>query len=153
MRKLCDEIEEWKRRNRSHDDDNFSINKDLKESILSRIRNCDKIDEAEFRRIFEPVQVPVLVIDGITIFNGDPTLDYDLKYFMTMSKAECKKRRALRVDYVPPDPPSYFEKVVWPCYERNKHRIKNQSEILFINAENSMIENFKHIAQHFIRQF
>ena len=34
----------------------------------------------------------------------------------------CLARRLLRV-YDPPDPPAYFQKVVWPCYEANKKEV------------------------------
>lgn len=31
--------------------------------------------------------------------------------------------------YDPPDPEGYFEKVVWPMYEKNKQDLENQTDI------------------------
>lgn len=58
----------------------------------------------------------VLILEGFSILNYKPIEAMcDLKYYLTLSKAECKERRKHRV-YEPPDCPGYFEKCVWPEY-------------------------------------
>lgn len=58
----------------------------------------------------------VLILEGFSIFNYKPIEALcDLKYYLTLSKAQCSARRKNRV-YEPPDCPGYFEKCVWPEY-------------------------------------
>lgn len=62
----------------------------------------------------------VVIIEGFLLLN-----DYyfsevcDLKFFFTLSKEQCWERRCVRI-YEPPDPPGYFDEVVWPEYEKHK---------------------------------
>lgn len=58
----------------------------------------------------------VLIVEGFSILNYKPIEALcDLKYYLTLSKAQCSARRKCRV-YQPPDIPGYFEKCVWPEY-------------------------------------
>lgn len=58
----------------------------------------------------------VLIIEGFCIFNYKPIADLCcLKYYFTLTKDECHKRRVTRI-YEPPDCPGYFEKCAWPEY-------------------------------------
>lgn len=58
----------------------------------------------------------VLILEGFSILNYKPIEALcDLKYYLTLSKGQCKERRKHRV-YEPPDCPGYFEKCVWPEY-------------------------------------
>lgn len=84
----------------------------------------------------------VLILEGFSIFNYKPIEAMcDLKYYLTLSKIQCKERRKHRM-YEPPDCAGYFEKCVWPeylklfddvqknvkdvkyFYERNEDRLK-----------------------------
>jgi len=68
---------------------------------------CKKIEETGTK---------VLIIEGFCIFNYKPIADLcNLKYYFTLTKDECYKRRITRV-YEPPDCPGYFEKCAWPEY-------------------------------------
>eukprot|EP00093_Oithona_nana_P000655 00655.XXX_3071_2463_1 [CDS] Oithona nana genome sequencing. len=73
------------------------------------------------RKYIEELPLPPLVIvEGITILNNTSLRNLsDLNAFISLDYETCLQRRLLRV-YDPPDPPSYFQKVVWPCYEANK---------------------------------
>lgn len=58
----------------------------------------------------------ILILEGFSILNYKPVEAFcDLKYYLTLSKAQCSARRKHRV-YEPPDCPGYFEKCVWPEY-------------------------------------
>lgn len=60
--------------------------------------------------------INVLILEGFSIFNYKPVEAFcDLKYYLTLSRAQCSARRKKRV-YEPPDCPGYFEKCVWPEY-------------------------------------
>lgn len=70
----------------------------------------------------------ILIIDGFTIFNYKKWgYLFNLKYFFTLDKEECYKRRTKRV-YDPPDCPGYFEKVAWPEYLKNKKEVEESVE-------------------------
>lgn len=56
----------------------------------------------------------ILIVEGFSILNFKPIEELcDLKYYFTLTKEECYKRRLTRV-YEPPDCPGYFEACVWP---------------------------------------
>lgn len=58
--------------------------------------------------------INLLIVEGFSILNYKPIEELcDLKYYFTLNKDECYKRRLTRV-YEPPDCPGYFEKCVWP---------------------------------------
>uniref|UniRef100_A0A2L2YLT5 Nicotinamide riboside kinase 1 n=1 Tax=Parasteatoda tepidariorum TaxID=114398 RepID=A0A2L2YLT5_PARTP len=66
----------------------------------------------------------LLIVEGHIIFNH-PKLRgiFNKKYFLTLNKDECLKRRVTRV-YDPPDIPGYFELCVWPMYFTNLEDVK-----------------------------
>ncbi|XP_043471748.1 nicotinamide riboside kinase 1 [Leptopilina heterotoma] len=88
----------------------------------------------------------IFIIEGFLIFDYKPISDLcSLKYFLTLEKEECFRRRELRV-YDPPDGPGYFDKVVWPEYVNHKTAIMNNKElasIQFCDASNSQEEVYK----------
>ena len=43
---------------------------------------------------------------------------FDKRYFLTLTEDQCRSRRMLR-NYVPADPPNYFDKYVWPMTIKN----------------------------------
>jgi nicotinamide/nicotinate riboside kinase len=49
---------------------------------------------------------------------------FDIRYFLTLSKDVCSERRDAR-DYLPPDPPGYFDQIVWPMYLHNLNDVKS----------------------------
>ena len=54
----------------------------------------------------------------------------------------CLARRLLRV-YDPPDPPAYFQKVVWPCYAANKKEVLTECpNIVKLDGNNSITQNY-----------
>lgn len=66
----------------------------------------------------------LLMLDGHIIFNHPKLVElFDRKYFFTLSKEECFRRRQQR-HYVPSDPPGYFDLVVWPMYLQNKQEME-----------------------------
>lgn len=85
--------------------------------------------------------IHILIIEGFTIFNYKKWLSlFNLKYFLTLDKEECYKRRLKRV-YDPPDCPGYFEKVAWPEYQKNKKEVEESVED---------VKYFNNIAANFV---
>ena len=81
---------------------------------------------------------PIQIVEGITIFNSKQVSDVcDLKIFLTLDHQTCSARRSKRV-YDPPDPPGYFEKIVWPSYVDQLKQIKNDPNIHFIDGAQPM---------------
>merc|ERR1712029_1104410 len=61
----------------------------------------------------------LLFLEGILLFNHPGIYDHsNLRFFLKVTKETCSERRSER-DYDPPDPPTYFDQVVWPYYQNN----------------------------------
>lgn len=50
------------------------------------------------------------------------------KFFIDLDKETVLSRRIHR-NYIPADPPGYFDQCVWPMYIKNKKELKNQRDI------------------------
>ena len=101
------------------------------------------------RKYIEELPLPPLVIvEGITILNNTSLRNLsDLNAFISLDYETCLQRRLLRV-YDPPDPPSYFQKVVWPCYEANKKEVFDKcSTIVELNGAEPVGRNFVTLLQ------
>lgn len=92
----------------------------------------------------------ILIIEGFCIFNYEPIEKLcDLKFYISISKETVCERRFKRV-YDPPDPPGYFEKVVWPEYLKHKEEIQeNCKDIVYLyeNNKNHLATIFEHLLQ------
>uniref|UniRef100_A0A3B4AXU9 Uncharacterized protein n=1 Tax=Periophthalmus magnuspinnatus TaxID=409849 RepID=A0A3B4AXU9_9GOBI len=80
-------------------------------------------------------EVFVLIVEGFLIYNYRPLNSlYDKKYFLEVPYDICKTRRSNRV-YVPPDPPGYFDRHVWPMYLKNRKEMEAMlSDIVFVDG-------------------
>lgn len=77
--------------------------------------NVNNIQELLCKKI-KDCNTKIYIIEGFCIFNYKPLVDlFHLKYYFTLPKDICYKRRIART-YEPPDCPNYFEKCVWPEY-------------------------------------
>ncbi|KAF5279750.1 hypothetical protein FQA39_LY05440 [Lamprigera yunnana] len=75
----------------------------------------DNVEEKVCAKLSE-TNTKLLILEGFCIFNYKLLSDLCLlKFYFTLSKEECYKRRIKRV-YNPPDCPGYFEKCAWPEY-------------------------------------
>ena len=65
--------------------------------------------------------------------------------FQALNRETCHERRQRRT-YDPPDPPGYFERVVWPYYLQNLAEIKrkahHEEEITYLAGEGTLEDNF-----------
>ncbi len=76
----------------------------------------------------------VLVIEGFLLFNCRDIADMcHIKIDMQLSYDECFERRSHR-KYNPPNPPGYFEKVIWPFYLQHWNEYKNIKDLHTING-------------------
>lgn len=80
----------------------------------------------------------ILILEGFSIFNYKPVEALcDLKYYLTLSRLQCKERRKSRV-YQPPDCPGYFEKCVWPEYQKLFDDVqRNVRDVKYFHEHNS----------------
>ncbi|KAL3266598.1 hypothetical protein HHI36_010762 [Cryptolaemus montrouzieri] len=77
------------------------------------------IDKLKVKNVF------LIILDGFLLFAHKPLLPFmHLKYFFTLDKEECFRRRSNRV-YNPPDIPGYFETCVWPEYVKHLKEIES----------------------------
>ena len=84
----------------------------------------------------------ILIIEGFLIFTYKPLINlFNKKYFIKVDYQSCAARRVHRV-YDPPDPPGYFDAVVWPAYHKCLEEIKDQKDIEYVDGSESL-ENLK----------
>lgn len=93
----------------------------------------------------------VLILEGFLLFSHKAITDLCYrKYFLTMTKEQCWKRRKNRT-YDPPDVPGYFDKVVWPEYAEYESKIARDNElrktITFIDGSNDIEEIYETVSQ------
>jgi nicotinamide/nicotinate riboside kinase len=63
--------------------------------------------------------VPILILEGFTIFASDILYDKcDVRFFLTLDEDTCRRRRDLR-NFNPPDCPGYFDNCIWPEYKNH----------------------------------
>jgi len=118
--------------------------------------NGEKISDCsvdEFGSSIESVQAirnlwdtPVLLLDGFTLFaHRDIAELCHLKYFYTLDKEECKRRRNIRT-YVPADPPGYFDACIWPEHVRYKAYVEqNVTGVTFLDGTPPLQESLKKV--------
>ncbi|XP_064607935.1 nicotinamide riboside kinase 1-like isoform X1 [Liolophura sinensis] len=83
----------------------------------------------------DPSKAPHFVfVDGFTIFNYRPFQPlWSKKYFITLNREVAKERRSHR-HYEPADVPGYFDKFVWPMYEKHKEELQDQHDIVYVDG-------------------
>ena len=120
-----------------------------------------KAEEVELspwcQKLFERFELghQLLVVEGIHVLSNNQLLDLcDLKVYVTLDHKTCTQRRQLR-SYDPPDPPNYFQKIVWPTYAEQFDRLKLKSSnsdcIHFLDGRKPLSENFLHLLQLILR--
>lgn len=73
-------------------------------------------------------EIHTVVVEGFSIFNYTPIVPlFDFKYYLTLEREECYRRRITRV-YEPPDCPGYFEKCAWPEHLLQKEEVEKTVE-------------------------
>lgn len=101
------------------------INSSPKSSSLADTLTLDR--ESEMSGVCKKCPEPrsILLLDGFMLFAKDHLVEMcDLRFFYTLPREECWKRRQER-GYTPPDPPGYFEKCVWPMYVEHLDYVSN----------------------------
>lgn len=96
------------------------------------------------RQLFEGTLLPpITVVEGIHVLtNKELGQLCDLRLFVTLDQATCAQRRQLRC-YDPPDPPGYFEAVVWPSYTVQLEQLRQSNEkVQFLDGAKPLSENF-----------
>ena len=95
----------------------------------------------------------VLILDGITLLGHEGVRSAcHLRYFLTLEKDECLKRRVDRA-YDPPDPPGYFDKVVWPEYERHKECVFEAGQkVTRLDGSRPLLHGMKDIVKDIVNK-
>lgn len=102
-------------------DEAFVVNNDLVEA--AKLKAGVNSDASSI-----PHTRPILLLDGFLLFDHPPLASVcDMKYFFTLDKDECFRRRQAR-NYDPPDPPGYYDVCVWPMYQKYLDNVKNNIE-------------------------
>jgi len=97
-------------------------------------------------------QWPVLIIEGFAIYRDSWITELcDLRFFLTLDREECYRRRIVRV-YEPPDPPGYFELAVWPEYLKIAQEAFSLPGIIELDGQRSQKETRAVVVQHIQEQ-
>lgn len=96
--------------------------------------NCAPPSKEQIVKAVTDKKINFLILEGFCIFYHKPIESLcNLKYFVTLNKEECYRRRIQRV-YEPPDCPGYFEHCVWPEYLRQLDDVqKNVKDVHYIS--------------------
>ena len=113
------------------------------------IGDVERIIAENDRNTSNHSEMRVLILDGFLLFNCKKIAELcDLRYFLDMTKEQCWDRRKVRI-YEPPDPPNYFEKIVWPEYVKSRKEILEDKPlaetITFINGAENKEEVFEKV--------
>ncbi|XP_056633998.1 nicotinamide riboside kinase 1 [Diorhabda sublineata] len=98
------------------DDVSNFIQNDRFKRINNNFQSLNSIthDIGYIQDVLKTAKLNILIIEGFSIFNYKTLVPLcDLKYYFTLTKEECYRRRLLRI-YEPPDCPGYFDKIAWP---------------------------------------
>jgi len=97
-----------------------------------------EIDTSEY------AHVPILIIEGFTMFASDVLYEKcDVRFFLTLDEETCRKRRNMR-NFDPPDGPGYFDKCIWPEYQRHyKQCIVNRPNISVYSGKSPVYDIWK----------
>ncbi|CAH1796179.1 unnamed protein product [Owenia fusiformis] len=129
------------------DDPRLNIIPELNHANWEELNSLDmakmKEDIDEFRT--NATSHGLIIIEGFTIFNYRKFDGmFTKKYFFTLNKEETWNRRKYR-DYIPPDVPGYFDKVVWPMYEKQLEELKQQTDIDWIDGTDDQDDIFNNV--------
>ncbi|CAL8097988.1 unnamed protein product [Calicophoron daubneyi] len=103
--------------------------------MVADVQKWERRNRSPHSPAVDPMTPSLLIIEGIFILNCKPLFDLmDHRIFLTLDHNTLKERRCTRA-YDPPDPPGYFEKYVWPAYEKSLNEVKMEEDrITFVNA-------------------
>lgn len=133
--------------------DSFYFPKDLLDEIPElNYQNWDKINSYDMDKMIEAINAQtskIVVLEGILLLEDLRILNLaDLIFFILLDKDQCFERRVAR-NYLPPDPPGYFEKYAWPEYDKHLAMIKNvKRDIIFLNGTDSIKSNMDIVLGH-----
>ena len=131
--------------------DNFFHNKESgKLEFIPEVNSfnydcLEAIDAQKFNEYFNQVcstpGLDFVFVDGFLLFYFD--INFDRKYFFTLTKEECKEKRAKR-KYKTVDNPNYFEKLVWPSYLiYYEYCRKKFPDIIYLDGALPLEQNFE----------
>lgn len=120
--------------------------------------NWDSLSSVDMERLYNDAKKMLeekstkrrlLIIDGFLVFNYKPLADLcDLRYFLNLTREVCWERRQTR-HYDPPDVPGYFDRIVWPEYEKHKAELGNDKDleksVKFLDGAKSMDDVFQQV--------
>ncbi|XP_064464464.1 nicotinamide riboside kinase 1-like [Ornithodoros turicata] len=88
-----------------------------------------------------PTGEPLFFVEGHIIFNHPKLVQlFRRKYFFTLTEEECYNRRRYRT-YDPPDPPGYYDLVVWPMYLKNKEEMERSvKDVIYLDGAGNQEE-------------
>lgn len=104
---------------------------------------CERICQVLAQPVTSGAKHGFLFLDGHIVLNYRPIAEIcHEKFFIDLDKETVLSRRVHR-NYIPADPPGYFEQWVWPMYVKNKEELKDQKDIKYIDGSQSIDTIFR----------
>lgn len=80
-------------------------------------------------------RISLTILEGHILFSHSPFFRLcGLKYFLTLDQHELFSRRRRRI-YIPPNPPGYLEKYVWPAHVSRLEEVRQLPGIQYVDAK------------------
>lgn len=116
----------------------------------------DKINSFDMNKMMVSINSQtsnILVLEGILLLDDPRILKLaDLIFFIINDKVCTWERRKGRT-YLPPEPDQYFEKYVWPEYEKHLAMVKKEKyNVQFLNGSDSIDFNLSIIVKRINNQ-
>ncbi|GIY48783.1 nicotinamide riboside kinase 1 [Caerostris darwini] len=139
--------------------DEYFRSDDSKEHVLIpelNHKNWERLESVNWDAMMEhleniihsppPEKHSLLIVEGHIIFNHDKIRNlFQKKYFLTLNREECLRRRVQRV-YEPPDVPGYFDICVWPMYLLNLQDVeKNCPDVKYFDGNSEKDDILKSV--------
>lgn len=104
------------------------------------------------KKLIDSEKYNFIIVEGSLIYLDQKIYSLlDRKYFLFIDKEESKRRRSKR-KYNIPDSPNYFEKWVWPEYQKYKlFCLTNYKDIIYIDGNRSIDDIFQQVYKDLIK--
>lgn len=95
--------------------------------------------------------ISIIIVEGILIFNHLPLCKlFDLRYFFTLPKEECARRRNARA-YELPELEGYLDAIAWPMYMKYKQELETARVLLnYVNGMDPVDDIFYNVHKDII---
>jgi nicotinamide/nicotinate riboside kinase len=107
----------------------------------------------ELKKLILSEKYEFIFLDGFLLYEDEKIYNLlDKKYFLSLDKEECIRRRASR-NYKTIDTPNYFEKCVWVEFLKYKQKCQSKyKDIIYLNGHDTADQIFDLVKSQISRE-